>query len=68
MFRWARLFLGPGEWACEPYFSNPINYINLIYQSLFSLKEICHHVLEEEIYLVHLVDDLRDLSVDDECN
>ena len=25
MFLWARLFLGPGEWACEPYFSNPIN-------------------------------------------
>ena len=25
VFRWARLFLGPGEWACEPYFSNPIN-------------------------------------------
>ena len=25
VFRWARLFLGPGEWACEPYFSNPIS-------------------------------------------
>ena len=25
LFRWARLFLGPDEWACEPYFSNPIN-------------------------------------------
>ena len=25
VFRWARLFLGPGEWACELYFSNPIN-------------------------------------------
>ena len=24
VFRWARHFLGPGEWACEPYFSNPI--------------------------------------------
>ena len=23
VFRWARLFLGPGKWACEPYFSNP---------------------------------------------
>ena len=20
------LFFRPGEWACEPYFSNPINY------------------------------------------
>ena len=26
VFRWARLFLGPGEWVYEPYFSNPINY------------------------------------------
>ena len=25
VFRWAWLFLGPGDWACEPYFSNPIN-------------------------------------------
>ena len=25
VFLWARLFLGPGEWACEPYFSNPIS-------------------------------------------
>ena len=25
VFRWTRLFLGPGEWACEPYFSNPIS-------------------------------------------
>ena len=25
VFHWAGLFLGPGEWACEPYFSNPIN-------------------------------------------
>ena len=25
VFHWARLFLGPGEWACEPYFSNPIS-------------------------------------------
>ena len=24
VFRWARLFLGPGEWAGEPQFSNPI--------------------------------------------
>ena len=24
VFHWAGLFLGPGEWACEPYFSNPI--------------------------------------------
>ena len=26
VFRWADLFLRPDEWACEPYFSNPINY------------------------------------------
>ena len=25
MLRWAGLFLGPGQWASEPYFSNPIN-------------------------------------------
>ena len=25
MFRWARLFLGPGEWAYKPHFSNPIS-------------------------------------------
>ena len=25
VFRWAGLFLGPNEWAFEPYFSNPIN-------------------------------------------
>ena len=25
VFRWAGLFLGHGEWACEPYFSNPIS-------------------------------------------
>ena len=25
VFRWTRLFLGPSEWACEPYFSNPIS-------------------------------------------
>ena len=28
VFRWAGLFLKPGEWACEPYFSNPIKYYN----------------------------------------
>ena len=26
VFRWADLILGPGEWACKPYFSNLINY------------------------------------------
>ena len=25
VFHWAGLFLGPGEWAYEPYFSNPIS-------------------------------------------
>ena len=25
VFRWAGLILGLDEWACEPYFSNPIN-------------------------------------------
>ena len=25
VFRWAGLFLGSGEWAYKPYFSNPIN-------------------------------------------
>ena len=25
VFRWARLFFGPGEWAYQPYFSNLIN-------------------------------------------
>ena len=25
LFHWARLFLGPCEWACEPYFSNLIS-------------------------------------------
>ena len=25
VFRWAILFLGPGEWAYEPHFSNPIS-------------------------------------------
>ena len=30
-FRWAGLFLGPGEWACEPYFLNSIRkYIKTI--------------------------------------
>ena len=39
VFRWVRLFLGPGEWACEPYFSNPINsYINLSLKSLITLS------------------------------
>ena len=38
VFRWARLFLGPDEWTCEPYFSNPIKskdslYTENIYQS-----------------------------------
>ena len=23
VFRWARLFLGPSKWVCEPYFSKP---------------------------------------------
>ena len=25
MFHWAGPFLGPGKWACEPYFSIPIS-------------------------------------------
>ena len=38
VFRWAGLFLGPGEWACEPYFSNPINVQPLTIESdLFSV-------------------------------
>ena len=32
VFHWASLFLGPGEWACEPYFSNPISCpLTLVY-------------------------------------
>ena len=26
MFHWAGPFLGPGKWACEPYFSSPISF------------------------------------------
>ena len=26
VFYWAGFFIGPGEWACEPYFSNPITF------------------------------------------
>ena len=28
VFRWARLFLGPGKWACEPFFPNSIKCKN----------------------------------------
>ena len=49
VFRGARFFLGPGEWANEPYFLNPIsiniwlkeindsNFVNLIF-FIFFLK------------------------------
>ena len=48
VFHWAGLFLGPGEWACEPYFSNPISRFGF---SRTLTLEFAAMLIYEQIYI-----------------